>query len=520
MTTPIYILAGQSNARAMEDAVISELNQRHGAQGYRLVHVSASGAPLTYKRAEDDWHVGTELPDSLTQQTLAALNEFPDGRIAGMIWIQGEGDTHAVARADNYANHLATLMDEFTNEIAQRFTGRDTGVDTAPLVVSGLSTHAPDAEGRDNWEVIRAQQAALAAERANTVLLDPDQIAEAAGVLPPAMFEDGLHYDTGFRDDLAAALVGAVPDLPILAPPPTGLTQGTDGDDILTGTALGDVMTGGSGDDIYILNHRDDRIVELAGEGIDTVQSVFGTSLLRLGQHIENLTLTGTGNHNLRGNARDNTLIGNAGDNVLNGANGRDTLIGGDGNDSFTDPRGRNVLIGGRGDDTYYIDAKIAQIVEHAGEGTDTVVSSISFTLRYHSQYIENLTLTGAEAIDGTGNGLDNLMRGNAAANRLDGAWGDDVIFGNGGDDWLRGHRGDDVLTGGAGADTFVFAAKDGRDRITDFTPGEDVIAFLPGVERNSIQIHGDTIHHSGSDTITLTGWDGTGLTTDDFLFL
>ena len=289
---------------------------------------------------------------------------------------------------------------------------------------------------------------------------------------------------------------------------------------MLTGTALADVMTGARGDDTYILNHRDDRIVELAGEGTDTVQTLFGTSLLRLGAHIENLTLIGSGSHNLRGNARDNVLIGNAGDNILNGANGHDTLVGGDGNDTFTDPRGRNTLIGGPGDDTYVLSSTRVTLIEHAGEGIDTVEVSTSFTLRYHSQHIENLTLTGTDPIDGTGNGANNTLRGNDAANRLDGAWGDDVILGNGGDDCLRGHRGADVLTGGAGADTFVFAFGDGPDTITDFTPGEDLIAFLPGVDRASVHILGDTIHHSGGDTITLTGWDGSGLTTDDFLFL
>ncbi|MGZ2506062.1 hypothetical protein EHI47_38245 [Rhizobium leguminosarum] len=92
------------------------------------------------------------------------------------------------------------------------------------------------------------------------------------------------------------------------------------------------------------------------------------------------------------------TEIGNSGANILDGGVGADTLNGGAGADA---------MIGGAGDDIYVVDNAGDAIDEGTGTGTDTVQSSISFSLMNSATVlgrIENLTLTGAAAINATRN--------------------------------------------------------------------------------------------------------------------
>ncbi len=66
-------------------------------------------------------------------------------------------------------------------------------------------------------------------------------------------------------------------------------------------------------------------------------------------------------------------------------------------------------MIGGLDNDTYYVDNVGDVITEVSGEGTDTVNSSITYTLTAN---VENLNLTGTANIRGTGNDLDNTIMG------------------------------------------------------------------------------------------------------------
>ena len=112
------------------------------------------------------------------------------------------------------------------------------------------------------------------------------------------------------------------------------------GDDRLEGGAGVDTLVGGIGNDTYLMSGAD-IILELEGEGIDTVESYTDRSLMA---NVENLVLLGSARHG-RGNELDNVITGNGATNELNGFEGNDTLIGAGGNDIF-------VFTGSFGQDT------------------------------------------------------------------------------------------------------------------------------------------------------------------------
>ena len=169
------------------------------------------------------------------------------------------------------------------------------------------------------------------------------------------------------------------------------MLTGLGGNDTLNGGAGADWMLGGTGNDTYVVDNVGDVVTELDGEGTDTIQSSMSFSLAGLA-FVENLTLTGTAALSGTGNALDNIIIGNSGANVLTGLDGADTLNGGAGADQ---------MFGGTGNDTYVVDNVGDVVNETDGDGTDTVLSSISFSLAdpvHAIGSIENLTLTGTGA--------------------------------------------------------------------------------------------------------------------------
>ena len=104
----------------------------------------------------------------------------------------------------------------------------------------------------------------------------------------------------------------------------------------LRGNSAANVLTGGAGNDTYVVS-TGDTVVENLNEGTDTVQSDVTWTL---GANLENLTLTGTAASNATGNSLANTLTGNAAANQLAGGLGNDTLRGGLGNDKYLVNRG------------------------------------------------------------------------------------------------------------------------------------------------------------------------------------
>ena len=146
-------------------------------------------------------------------------------------------------------------------------------------------------------------------------------------------------------------------------------------------------------------------------------------------------TLVGTpGDDTLDALGGDDTVSGGTGNDTLSGGTGSDTLFGNAGNDVLDGGAGLDTMRGGAGDDTYVVDETYDTVVENANEGTDTVYSSVSYTLAYYGG-VERLSLTGSAAITGRGNALNNVLTGNSASNRLDGDSGADLLSGGAGDD-------------------------------------------------------------------------------------
>ena len=142
------------------------------------------------------------------------------------------------------------------------------------------------------------------------------------------------------------------------------------------------------------------------------------------------------------GTASNNNLVGTAGNDYIDGKAGNDTLNGGAGVD---------ILIGGTGNDTYIVDTSTDTIIENLNNGTDNVISSVTYTL---GNNLENLTLNGTTAINGTGNSLNNTITGNTANNILDGGLGTDTLIGGAGNDTYIVDSTTDTITDSAGIDT------------------------------------------------------------------
>ncbi|HEV2747849.1 MAG TPA: FG-GAP-like repeat-containing protein [Allosphingosinicella sp.] len=205
--------------------------------------------------------------------------------------------------------------------------------------------------------------------------------------------------------------------------------SGEGGDDVLDGGSGFDTMRGGLGDDLYIVSESNDAALEALDAGTDTIRALINH---RLGRNIENLELGG-GARRGTGNGLANAITGTDFGDRIDGAGGADLMKGGAGDDIY--------IVGQAGD----------EVVEGQASGTDTVHSSVSYALAEH---IEDLVLTGSAA-NGTGNGLDNAIAGNAAANILDGA---------GGADRLRGGAGDDVYYVDDSADHTIETSEAGFD--------------------------------------------------------
>jgi Ca2+-binding RTX toxin-like protein len=334
------------------------------------------------------------------------------------------------------------------------------------------------------------------------------------------------------------------------------LTGGA-GNDTLAGGAGNDTLQGGDGNDVLLGGAGNDMLV--GGNGIDTVSYAGAT------QGVVVVLGAGTGSSTANGNDTYSGIenaIGTDYSDGLNGDAGNNLLVGGGGDDNLSGHEGNDTLVGGTGNDNFWIDASGDVVTEAAGEGTDTVLSSLgSTTLGVN---LENLELLASNA-NGTGNTLDNVIVASAGDNVIDGRTGIDTASyrnaggavtvtlasvaaqatgGSGTDTLLNienlqgsayadslhgssganvldggGGYGDDSLDGGAGADTLIGGS--GNDTYTiDST--SDVIVEAAGAGTDLVQswLASTTLGANVENLRMLaTGANGTGNTLDNVIY-
>jgi len=278
--------------------------------------------------------------------------------------------------------------------------------------------------------------------------------------------------------------------------------QGNSGNDTLTGLAGADVFvfTSGGGADIvtdFVIGT--DKLdatafgsyISIVQSGADTVVNFTSTVSARL----TNVTASNLTDASFIGLANQPpppppppppsdslTVNGTSGNDSLVGGSGDDFLYGFAGADKLNGRAGADAMSGGTGDDTYVVDNAGDTANENAGEGTDVVLSSVSFTLGAN---LENLTLNGTAAVNGTGNALNNKLTGNGAANVLTGGGGADILNGRAGADTMRGGAGDDAYTVDDAGDLVIENAGEGYDKVTS------LVSFTLGANLESLSLTG-----------------------------
>ena len=183
---------------------------------------------------------------------------------------------------------------------------------------------------------------------------------------------------------------------------------GSTSDNVLIGKGGADSLSGGEGNDLYLVEETGDLVVEASTTGMDTVLSYLNTYALTA--NVETLLLgsgavSGSGNeldNILTGNELANVLSGGAGADAINGQGGNDTLNGGLGGDSFildkSDAGIDTIADFGTGDHIRISNAKLAQSVSSLQVVAGPSVTTLKVSLQALDPSPIEIHLTGQYA--------------------------------------------------------------------------------------------------------------------------
>ncbi len=282
-------------------------------------------------------------------------------------------------------------------------------------------------------------------------------------------------------------------------------------------------------DDTYVMTDPSvfQNLTQLTLSDADNTVDVSGKSFVRYQGASQNIRLSGgDGDDYFIGNAKFDHFVGNDGNDILLGQGGNDALYGGDGddilrggtgNDTLTDLSGTNRFYGGEGDDLINIADPDAYF--KGGAGIDTI------NLDYNGDVSWTLTSDFDVEIIYAGSG-NSIIDASLVSHSMTifGEGGDDIISTGSGDDHVHIGQGTDMISGGTGADVFYFSSNWGRDIVTDFEDGQDILDLsathltffdLAIIQRgNDAVINGGSVRH-----LTLLDTDASTIDENDFVF-
>ncbi|WP_261335072.1 M10 family metallopeptidase, partial [Rhizobium leguminosarum] len=491
---------------------------------------------LTYTGSANFTGTGNARANTITG---GAGNDTLDGGAGADSLIGGEGDdTYSV---DNAGDSVTEAADEGADTVRTALASYTLGSDLENLTYIGtaaftgtgndLANTIRGAAGADTLDGKAGADSLIGGAGNDTYIVDDvgdvvteglnagtDLIKTALSIYTLASNVENLLYTgsasfTGTGNTLVNTITGGA------------------GNDLLDGGAGNDTLDGGAGNDIYVVDSASDVIKEAVSAGTDEIRTALAAYSIAALVNVENLTYTGSANFTGTGNAFANTITGGGGNDLLNGGGGADTLIGGAGSDIYivdhvgdivteaadagndtvrttlasytlgsdvenltnigtaaftgtgntlnnilTGGAGVDTLKGGAGDDTYGISTGDT-VIENADEGIDTVQTNLAaYTLGVN---VENLTSTGTAVFAGTGNALDNVLKGGVAADKLVGAGGNDTLIGGAGADTMSGGTGDDIYVVDIATDIVIENANEGTDTVrtalVSYTLGNNV---------------------------------------------